>query len=269
MDQPEHAGTTDGATEGTSTPGGLSFDVEDRSRRSTPTGFVLDAVRRRESGRQAMSVLTTVLFVAGAALFTWPILTDVYTNEIVQDQLAEEFALFDTSVETFDDYAAAVSGNDGVALTKIAIPDIGIETLVVEGTTPSALRAGAGHYSETPLPGQVGNVAIAGHRTTYGRPFNRLDELDVGDTIWLVTPVGDHQYRIVGDPASPDCDPTERAACITDPGDWSVVTPPEDSSASLLTLTTCHPKGSAAQRLIIRAELVESHPEGTFDAQTA
>lgn len=247
----------------------LSFDLDTPDRRSTPTGFLLDAVRRRDAGRQVMSVLTTLLFVAGGSLFAWPVLTDLYTNEIVQDRLAEDFALYDNSVETFDDYQAAVAGQDGVALTKLAIPALGVETLVVEGTTPSALRAGAGHYAETPLPGQVGNVAIAGHRTTYGRPFNRLDELSVGDTIWLATPVGDHEYRIVGEPASPDCKPTSNAACITNPSDWTVVTEPEDPGASILTLTTCHPKGSAAERLIVRAELVESHPEGTYDGGTA
>ena len=225
-----------------------------------------------------MSVLTTLLFVAGASLFAWPALTDLYTNQVVQNQLADEYEQlteelqqFELSVGTFDEYEAAVAGQDGVALTKIAIPAIGVETLVVEGTSPSALRAGAGHYVDTPLPGEAGNVAIAGHRTTYGRPFNRLDELGVGDTIWLATPVGDHEYRIVGEPASSDCNPTDRAACITGPSDWSVVSPGggDDGSGadatggeSWLTLTTCHPKGSAAQRLIIRAELVESLPRG-------
>lgn len=247
----------------------LAFDVVTSVRRSTPTGFLLDAVRRRDAGRQTMSVLTTLLFVAGASLFAWPALTDLYTNQVVQQQLAEDFQQFELAVGTFDEYEAAVAGQDGVALTKIAIPAIGIETLVVEGTTPSALRAGAGHYEETPLPGQLGNVAIAGHRTTYGRPFNRLDELEVGATIWLATPVGDHKYVVVGDPASPDCRRTDRAACITNPSDWSVVTEPEDESAALLTLTTCHPKGSAAERLIIRAELVESFDPGTYDAQRA
>lgn len=259
----------DGGTAGTTDPVDLSFDIDSSPRRSTPTGFLLDAVRRRDAGRQAMSVLTTLLFVAGSSLFAWPLLTDLYTNEVVQDRLAEDFALIDQSVETFDEYQAAVTGQDGVAVTKIAIPAIGVETLVVEGTTPSALRAGAGHYAETPLPGQVGNVAIAGHRTTYGRPFNRLDELQAGDTIWLVTPVGDHEYTIVDEPASPDCKPTGGAACITGPSDWSVVTGPEDSDAALLTLTTCHPKGSAAERLIIRAQLVASHDKGTFDGATA
>ena len=245
----------------------LAFDVEPSIRRSTPSGFLLDAVRRRDAGQQTMSILTTILVVAGASLFAWPALTDLYTNQVVQQQLAEDFQQFELAVDSFDEYAAAVSGQDGVALTKIAIPAIGVETLVVEGTSPNALRAGAGHYEETPLPGQVGNVAIAGHRTTYGRPFNRLDELQVGDTIWLATPVGDHEYRVVGDPASPDCRRTDRAACITNPSDWSVVTAPEDPNASLLTLTTCHPKGSAAERLIIRAELVQSFDAGEYDRQ--
>ena len=246
----------------------LAFDVTTSPRRSTPVGFLLDAVRRRDAGRQTLSVLTTLLFVAGSSLFAWPLLTDLYTNQVVQDRLAEDFALIDQSVESFDEYQAAVSGQEGVAVTKIAVPAIGVETLVVEGTTASALRAGAGHYVETPLPGQVGNVAIAGHRTTYGRPFNRLDELEEGDTIWLVTPAGDHEYRVVDEPASPECEPTGGAACITNPSDWSVVTAPEDPGASILTLTTCHPKGSAAERLIIRAELVGSYDKGTYDGAT-
>jgi sortase A len=113
-------------------------------------------------------------------------------------------------------------------------------------------RAGAGHYPNTPLPGQDGNVAIAGHRTTYGKPFNRVDELNVGDRIWLITPVGEYEYEVSKDP------------WVTGPRDWSVIEP---TSAPSLTLTTCHPKGSAAERLIVRAELVDSHRVGTYRAQ--
>ena len=61
------------------------------------------------------------------------------------------------------------------------IPALNVDTVVVEGTGATALRAGAGHYPNTPLPGEEGNVAIAGHRTTYGKPFANLDRLAVGD----------------------------------------------------------------------------------------
>ena len=83
----------------------------------------------------------------------------------------------------------------GDSLTRIKIPDIDVDVVVVEGTTASALRAGAGHYPDTPLPCEIGNVAIAGHRTTYGRPFHNLDLLKVGDEITLETPIGTLHLR--------------------------------------------------------------------------
>jgi sortase A len=119
--------------------------------------------------------------------------------------------------------------------------------VVVEGTTPAALKAGAGHYKGTPLPCEMGNVAIAGHRTTYGKPFNQLDRLAPGDKIDLTTPVGTCEYVVTDRKPSPN-------PFTVDPGNIAIVanTPGERN----LTLTTCHPKGSAKQRLVIRAHLV-------------
>lgn len=225
--------------------------------------FLLDALRRRRGGRALLSVLTTALFLAGAGLFSYPLLTDLYTERIVQDQLAQEFDRLETATpETWQPTMAA-----GSPLTRIVVPALDVDTIVVAGTTPAALRAGAGHYPSTPLPGTVGNVGIAGHRTTYGRPFHRLDELRVGDEVWLLTPVGDHRYVVTDPPADGDCVANETgAACITHPRDWSVVAPSDDA---LLTLTTCHPKGSAAQRLVVRAALAESFPPGTHAPRPA
>ncbi len=70
---------------------------------------------------------------------------------------------------------------DGEATARIQIPAIGLDKIVVEGVSLADLKKGPGHYPETPLPGQEGNAAIAGHRTTYGAPFHRLDELDAGE----------------------------------------------------------------------------------------
>src|SRR5207248_8660049 len=85
----------------------------------------------------------------------------------------------------------------GNPITKISMPAADLKpTVVVERTGASALRAGAGHYPNTPLPGEEGNVAIAGHRTTYGKPFSNLDRLTVGDDIVLETPIGRHVYRV-------------------------------------------------------------------------
>ena len=228
---------------------------------TSASGFLLDALRRRRAGRAVVSGLTVLLFLSGGGMFSYPFFTDVYTQQFVQGRLADEFVGIE--VEDAAEWEANVEAGD--ALTRIAIPAIDVETLVVSGTSPAALRAGAGHYHNTPLPGQVGNVGIAGHRTTYGRPFNRVDELSVGDEIWLQTPIGDYRYEVVAPPTEGDCalygGTEDTAACITHPRDWSVVGPSEEA---LLTLTTCHPKGSAAERMIIRAELAGSHEPGTY-----
>ena len=128
----------------------------------------------------------------------------------------------------------------GDALTRITIDRIDVSEVVVEGTTASALRAGSGHYPETPLPCAPGNVAIAGHRTTYGRPFHNLDRLAPGDVITLQTPVGSCTYVV------------DAAPFIVAPTELSIV---QDKGRDMLTLTTCHPKGSAEQRLIVTATL--------------
>jgi LPXTG-site transpeptidase (sortase) family protein len=161
-------------------------------------------------------------------------LSDLQTNRL-QDKLEKRFLACGNQF----------CRGEGDPLTRIEIPKLGVNTIVVEGTSASALKAGAGHYRSTPLPGQRGNVAIAGHRTTYGRPFNGVESLNKGDTVILTTPVGRYTYRIGGAP------------WITHPLDWSVVAKSNDY---LLTLTTCHPKGSARQRIIVRAKMVRSEP---------
>jgi sortase A len=244
---------------------GLAYSPPPSGRRMTTLGWLLDTIRRRRAGRVVLSSLTGMLFVAGAGMFAFPFFTDIYTNEFLQRSLEDEFASI--TVDSFEDWEAQVANQQGAALTKIAIPAIGLETLVVEGTSPAALRAGAGHYPNTPLPGQDGNVAIAGHRTTYGRPFNEIDRLRPGDTIWLATPVGDHRYEVVAPPDSwVDQDGVKGYPYITLPTDWNVI---DQTSVKSLTLTSCHPKGSAAQRIIVRAQLVESLPPGSYEAQKA
>jgi sortase A len=245
---------------------GLAWDGPEAGGRVSSGGFLLDALRRRPVGHVVLNALVAVLFISGAGMFAYPFFTDVYTEQVIQRELEDEFVAL--GVQTFDEWEQSVRGQSGAALTKIVIPDLGVETLVVEGTSPAALRAGAGHYPNTPLPGQSGNVAIAGHRTTYGKPFNRLDELPVGSSIWLVTPVGDHRYVVTAEPASDRCERvgSEAGACVTDPKDWQVIAPTSEAS---LTLTTCHPKGSARERLIIRAELAETLPPGSWEQQRA
>ncbi len=254
-------------------PVGFAYEGAAMSRRPTPTGYLLDSLRRRPVGRTILNSLTVVLFLAGAGMFTYPFFTDVYTTHVVQERLQDEFVQIQVDVTNEDEYVRTVTGQTGRPVTTINIPDIQVEMIVVEGTSPDALRAGAGHYPNTPLPGQVGNVAIAGHRTTYGRPFNRIDELTEGAVIWLSTPIADHRYVITRPDGWSFPSPTS-AGYITSPDDWSVIAPPGGAAGGSggdqwLTLTSCHPKGSAAQRIVIRAELDQSFPPGTYNQRKA
>jgi len=201
---------------------------------------------RRPGGRKGVSVLSLVLLVAGVAMFAYPVGTDVYSR-FQQGQLDNQFA--DPALQ------GQYRGHDvpvGNVLTRLRIPKKGInlDVLVVEGTTPAALRAGSGHYGGTPLPGENGNVGIAGHRTTFGRPFNHLDEMAPGDEVILDTPFASYHYRAVA-PFGGHANPW-----IVQPTDYSVVG--QAGMDHMLTLTTCNPKGSAAQRLILRLHLVST-----------
>ncbi len=137
----------------------------------------------------------------------------------------------------------------GEAMARITIPKLGVDQFVVEGVDVDDLRKGPGHYPATPFPGQEGNASIAGHRTTYGAPFENLDQLVTGDEITVQTVQGAFSYHLTEDPfvVSPD------------DGDVLLPTPDEtrpDASLATLTLTTCNPKYSAAERLIVKASLV-------------
>jgi len=129
----------------------------------------------------------------------------------------------------------------GRVIGRIQIPAIGVDQYVVQGTTEADLAMGPGHYAGTSLPGQAGNIAIAGHRTTYGAPFNDLDELKVSDAIVLTTDAGQQFTYVVSAP------PT-----AVSPQDVAVLDSGEQNE---LTLTTCTPRFSASQRLVVVALL--------------
>jgi len=214
--------------------------------RGRSVGALLGDALRRPGGRRALSAASLVLLLASILVIGYPVGTDVY-GHLRQDHLDSQFAEPEV-VNAYREKKVAV----GDGLTRLKIPKIGVDVLVVQGTTPAALRAGAGHYPDTPLPGESGNVGIAGHRTTYGRPLNRLDELAPGDLVELDTPLAAHTYRAVA-PFDGHGNPWVVAPTATE-----VVAPV--AGERLLTLTTCHPKGSAQQRLVMRFELVKSVP---------
>ena len=196
---------------------------------------VLRFLRANPWSRRLLSLLSVGLMLGAGGMLGYPVYTNVYSDR-TQSRLDREIASPELK-QAYQERQLEV----GDALTRIKIPALDVDTVVVEGTSASALRAGAGHYPGTPLPCEAGNVGIAGHRTTYGRPFSNLDRLKVGDEVVLETPIGSCTYEITKGPF------------VIAPTDFSVVA--NDPSRHTLTLTTCHPKGSAKQRLVVQATL--------------
>ena len=139
--------------------------------------------------------------------------------------------------------ATIVAPPRGEPLARLDIPRIGMEgTIIIEGVRPSDLRDGPGHFPETPLPGQYGNAALAGHRTTHGQPFFRIDELAPGDDIIVTTLAGRFTYVVTG-------------TVIVGPNDYQRVIPTVDATRATLVLTSCHPRWSTRQRIVVSAEI--------------
>ena len=130
----------------------------------------------------------------------------------------------------------------GRAIGRIELPTLDRSYAVVEGTDVPTLRKGPGHFPKTPLPGQRGTVAIAGHRTTYLAPFRTLDDLRPGQPIVVAMPYGRFTYRV------------ERTRIVT-PQTTSVI---RRVRHDRLVLTACHPLYSAAKRIVVFARLADS-----------
>ncbi|MEY2421002.1 MAG: sortase [Acidimicrobiaceae bacterium] len=225
--------------------------------RKDPQGWMVDVLRRRKGLRLSLSLGSLVAFLFAVGVIGYPFYTNLVQSRI-QQQLDRQFA----SPELKQAYLEHRL-QEGDSLTRIKIPAIDVDVVVVEGTGADALRAGAGHYRETALPCEDGTVGIAGHRTTYGRPFANIDLLKPGDTITLETPIGSCTYQVLPPPPKRKAADSNGAAFIIQPNEIFVIAGPtvarageSPPPAALLTLTTCHPKGSAAQRLVVQAVLV-------------
>jgi sortase A len=141
------------------------------------------------------------------------------------------------------------------AIAHLVIPKIHLDVFVVQGVSDDDLRLGPGHYPGTVLPGQDGNAAIAGHRTTYGAPFFSLNRLAPGDAIVVTDTSGrTFTYRVAAPPRS------------VGPNDVSVLDP---TRFAQLTLTTCNPRYSDTSRLIVVAHLAGRPPLPAPAAPTA
>jgi sortase A len=178
----------------------------------------------------------------------------------------------------------------GEGFANLYIPQFGKDfaKTIVQGTSDSDLELGPGHYPSTQLPGQLGNFAVAGHRVGKGEPFLNLDQLHPGDAIVVQTASNWYVYAVLGDQrayvaATKIDNPVQREAAIAAalaspdaqgvPGREIVAPdaikviapvpghPGATATRALLTLTTCHPKYTANQRLIIHAVLVRAVPD--------
>jgi sortase A len=125
----------------------------------------------------------------------------------------------------------------GDAIGKIELPAINKKAFVVEGTDLGSLRKGPGHYPNTPLPGQHGTAAIAGHRTTYGAPFRHIDKMRRGDLVYVDLPDGTFVYRV------------QKTQIVDKDATWIERRVGYDR----LVLSACHPLHSAAQRIVVFA----------------
>lgn len=217
---------------------------------------------RRTLGGLGRSLVTTgTLILLFVAYQLWG--TGYFTQQQQDDlkaQLKQQFAASATSTSTVAPTTTTKSGpiqppKSSPIVTGDKIPQfnegdpIGLIRLpwgdyaVVEGTSRNDLKKGPGHYPATVFPGQLGNAAIAGHRTTYLHPFFDLDTLHKGSEFKVDMLWGSYTYRVTEEPYA------------VRPSDVGVVATRNVNKATL-TLTACHPKYSARQRLVIQSELV-------------
>lgn len=217
--------------------------------------------------RRAVRGLASVMMVAGALLIADAVLTLVWQEPVTalisklrQDALADELRDLERTAPSGAERAALARLReaeariafraralrrrleDGRGIGRIRIPDAGANYVVVEGTGAAPLRKGPGHYPRTPLPGLPGTVGIAGHRTTYGAPFRNLDKLERGDEITVEMPYATFTYRV------------ERTRIVLPSATWVVRRVGHDR----LVLTACHPKYSAAKRIVVFAREVRA-----------
>lgn len=219
--------------------------------------------------------ISNVLFMLALAIASWLIWLEWGTGLATsdqQDQTVSEVrkqidALEDPVIEAKSNKAATSQHTDnssnssvdrfdvrsGDAFGVITIQRFGrdFEAPLLQDTDTDTLTRGVGHYTGTAAPCAVGNFSLAGHRTTYGRPFYNIDQLQIGDKIVIETLNGNCVYQV-------------DSHKIVDPGAVSVLAPVPnrpnvDPTEAWLTMTACHPKYSAAKRYVVFAKLVETN----------
>jgi sortase A len=202
-------------------------------------------VARRRDWRFWVGGLGRVLIALGLLIIAFVVYQLWGTGlkqDRVQNQLSDRFEVLSAPPATLEPEPEITDVRPGDPIGIIEMPTIGVRQYVVSGVSVEDLRTGPGHFPTTPFPGELGNAAIAGHRTTYGQPFANIDRLNPGDEIVVeMLGGGRYVYRV-------------EWSRVVEPTEVDVVMTTEPDIARL-TLTTCHPRWSAAQRLIVSGVL--------------
>lgn len=185
---------------------------------------------------RTIRVVACVLFAIGllALGYVAYIAVDAHAYQIIEQRRLAEARL---DVATAVSAAVPAAPIDGHAIGEIEIWRIGLRTIVAQGDSAAVLRRAVGHLADTALPGEPGNVVLAGHRDTF---FRRLRLIRVGDTIRLKTTHGDFEYIV-------------ESLAVVAPGDTGVI---RRTPSRALTLITCFPfayVGPAPDRFVVRA----------------
>lgn len=197
--------------------------------------------------RGLIGLLGEVLITLGAVLVLF-VGWQLWWTDVVSDADAAQ-VVASMEADPGKDIVAPDDAVPGDAFAVIRIPRFGADFArpVYEGTTYKVLQRGVGHYAGTAKPGGIGNFAVAGHRTTYGKPFNKIATLKAGDVVLVETRSSYFVYRVTGSQIVP---PTQISVVAAVP-DKPKATPTQ----KLLTMTSCHPEFSARQRYVVHAVL--------------
>ena len=204
-------------------------------------------IRTLFRGLSQLAITIGAVMLLYVAYEIW--ITDLFSDQ-AQEQVSEELR------EEWSTPAPEPEPDFGEAFAFLHIPRFGAdwERAIVEGTDPDELEDGPGHYTGTAMPGEQGNFAMAGHRVGRGSPFIALDVLQPGDAVVVETVDTWHVYRVT----------TTR---VVDPSESSVVAPTPggplngEATGVVLTMTTCHPKFSTRERLVVHGALESSVPK--------
>ncbi len=221
--------------------------------------------------RSTLRALSTVLIAAGVLLLVdagltlaWQEPVSALYARITQDALGGDLekleeagptALEERTLRSLPDQRRRMAFlarslkqrlDGGEAAGRLRIPEIGVDQVVLDGTSDDHLRKGPGFFPETPFPGSGGTTAVAGHRTTYGAPFRSIDDLERGDAIVVEMPYARLEYEV------------ERKRIVNPDAFWVT----DRVGYERLVLSACHPLYSAAQRIVVFARQVRVEPRG-------